>query len=144
MATFDQTVGMSQEKTYSIAEKYLGQRGDFHITQRTKNSSIYAEGTRDINPVAIGVGLLLGIIFIILIWPLGLIIFIIVAAVYATSATNSIHFDVQADEADRSNLSVTTNGRDAAKAAETIVEKLKSSVEGDTAATVQESDPENE
>ncbi len=144
MSTIDQTMRMSQEKAYSEAEKFLGQRGDFHITQRTRNSSIYAEGSRDINPAAIGVGLVLGIIFIILLWPLGLIIFIIVAAVYATSSNNSIHFDIQPNDADSCNLSVTTNGRDAERAAEVIVGKMKGSPDVEAPATDQEPDAENE
>lgn len=128
MTNFERSFIASSEKTYSLVEKYVRESIGYHITQRTIDRSVYAEGGKDINPNYLIVGLVIGFVFIILIWPIGLLAFIIMGLAYAYGETNKLHFDVKPLDDGHCDLAVTANGNDATKTAEKIVQKLEDSI----------------
>ncbi len=128
MGLFKDFFDVNQENLYTTAEGFLQKRGDFRITQRTKNTSLYAEGSKNINEIGVGVGLVLGILFLFLFFPLGIIIFIVVGVIYAASPNNSIHMDIQSEGGGRSSISITSQGKDATNVTEIIARKLNESL----------------
>lgn len=124
MTGLDQHLNASAVDSYSLLEKYIDETPSYRISQRTIDREIQSEGGKDMNPNHLIAGLLIGFLFIILFWPIGLMAFIITGIAYVYSEPNKLRFVLRSLDDKHCDLSVSTQGEHAAKTARTVVEKV--------------------
>lgn len=124
MVTSDISLTAETPRIFSELERTLATRGDFRVTQRIRNYSLYAVGPSSISTSIFAAGFVVGILLFVFYTVLGILIFIALVAFYAYTPKDTVHAVIYSEESGKSTVSLTFHGRSAGKLANAISRRL--------------------
>lgn len=135
MLRTDREFNIEGQALYNGAERVLSKRPNFRIVDITDNTMIRVTGRRDYTPIYMLLALAFGVFLFFLLPIIGIIVFIIIAAVYFTSKVNTLQIDISDLGGGRSRLTMRTEGREAAVLSSLLLDRLSEFVKHNSAST---------